>query len=322
MDARRAGRRILFWILIVGICLLSAPAQQKGEFPRLILTDGSYERISQYQIRGDRVRYFSSERNEWEEIPSSMVDWAATKKFAEQASQDASERKNEALERASAEHREDDAHFPLVAPGIRLPSPDGVYLLDIFHEAPELIALTQNGADLNKNTSSNILRGILNPIAGPKQTIELRGLNARVQSHTLLPLMFFPVDPGDSSAGYYSATAKDHLRVVRCREKNGNRVVVALNIAIYGKVKQQADYVEVKVEPMSEYWVKISPVVPLKPGEYALVEFDGKGQMNEFVWDFGVNQAAPPNLPAVQPTPDRNEPVLIQKSPKKQTPSQ
>jgi hypothetical protein len=320
MEAGRTGWRLFYGILAISICLLSAPAQQKGKFNRLILTDGSYERISQYQVRGDRVRYFSSERNEWEEIPYSLVDWVATEGFAEKAKQEASERKSEALERAAAERSEDDAHFPLVAPGIRLPSPDEVYLLDVFHEAPELIALTQNGADLNKNTGSNILRGIVNPIAGPKQTIELKGSHARIQSHTLLPLVFFPVDSGDSSAGYDSTTAQDHLRVVRCREKNGNRVVVALNIAIYGKVKQQADYVEVKVEPVSEYWVKISPAVQLNPGEYALVEFDGKGQMNEFVWDFGVNPEAPPNPAMAQPTPDRNEPVLIQKSNKKANP--
>jgi hypothetical protein len=213
-----------------------------------------------------------------------------------------------------------DAQSPLVAPGIRLPSPDGVYLLDIFQDAPELVALSQNGADLNKNTGSNILRGIVNPVAGPKQTLELKGPNARIQSHTLLPSVFFPVDPGDPSAGYNSATAKDHLRVVRCRGKNGNRVVVGLNIAIYGKVKRQADYVEVKVEPVSDYWVKIYPSVELKSGEYALVEFDGDGQMNEFVWDFGVNPEAPSNPAMVQPTPDRNEPVLIQKSKKKPNP--
>jgi hypothetical protein len=320
MNARRIGWGVLFGILTICLCLISAPAQQKEKFSRLVLTDGSYERISQYQIHGDRVRYFSSERNEWEEIPYSLVDWAATEKFAVQAAKGVSERKSEDLERASAERGEDEVRFPLVAPGIRLPSPDGVYLLDVFQDVPELIALSQNGADLNKNTGSNILRGIINPVAGPKQTIELKGPNALIQAHVLLPAVYFPMDPGDPSAGYDSTTAKDHLRVVRCREKDGNRVVVALNIAIYGKVKQQADYVGVKVEPVSEYWLKISPSVQLKPGEYALVEFDGKGRMNEFVWDFGVNPGAPPNPDVVAPTQDRNEPILIQKSKKKPNP--
>jgi hypothetical protein len=315
-DGRREWRvpsgMLLFCLLLV----VSSAAQQGGKFKRLILTDGSYELISQYQVRGDRVRYFSSERNEWEEIPYSLVDWDATGKFAGQAVRETSERKDEALQRAAIERMEDEAHAPLVAPGIRLPSPDGIYLLDVFQSIPELNPLVQNGADLNKNTGRNILRGVLNPIAGPRQTIELKGLHARIQAHVLLPMIFFPMDPGDSSAGYSSATAKDHIRIVRCGEKKGNRVVAALDIAIYGKVQQRADYIEVKVEPISDYWLKISPSIPLKPGEYALVEFDGKGSMNQFVWDFGVNPAAPQNPAAVQPTPNRDEPVLIRK-PKK-----
>src|SRR5437867_5072008 len=54
------------------------PAQEQPKVRRLILKDGSYESISKYEIRGDRVRYLSSERHEWEDVPSSLVDWPAT----------------------------------------------------------------------------------------------------------------------------------------------------------------------------------------------------------------------------------------------------
>jgi hypothetical protein len=73
-------------------------------------------------------------------------------------------------------------------------------------------------------------------------------------------------------------------------------------------------------EPVSEYWVKITPSIPLKPGEYALVEFDDKGTMNEFVWDFGMDPAAPPNPAAMRSSPERSEPVLIQNPPKTANP--
>jgi hypothetical protein len=291
--------------------------EQQSKYKRLILTDGSYELISRYEIRDGRVRYFSAERQVWEEVPYDLVDWAATERYACQASRNASVRKSEALDRAADERREDEAREPAVAAGLRIPSPDGVYLLDTYQNKLELNRLAQNGADLNKNVKKNILRAVINPVAGSKQTVELKGLHAQVQAHVPTPSIYFSIDTTDPLTDYTSETAKDHLRIVRCEPKDGNRIVVAFDIAVYGKVNRRAQYLEASVEPISEYWVRVAPSNALPPGEYALVEVDGKGAMNQFVWDFGIDPSAPPNLDVLQAGPEKGAPVLIQKARKK-----
>ena len=61
--------------------LLSFHSSAQELARRLILKDGSYQLVTKYEVKGDRVRYLSAERNEWEEMPNTLVDWLGGPSF-------------------------------------------------------------------------------------------------------------------------------------------------------------------------------------------------------------------------------------------------
>jgi hypothetical protein len=284
-------------------------AQQLAQ--RLILKDGSYQAVSKYEVKGERVRYISAERGEWEEIPSNLIDWDATKKYNDSRSKaEPSPEARQLDEEAEAELKAEEARSPAVAPGLNLPSDGGIFLFDQYQGEPQLVELTQNGGEINRNMAGNILRGAINPIASSKQSIQLPGQHAKVQAHVVQPVIFIsppPPDPGSKEQAP-DPSQGDHYRIVRAEVKKDARVVGNIKVAVYGKVSQQQKFVETKLDPVSGGWVKLTPVTELAPGEYAVVELLGKEGMNLYVWDFGVNPAAKANPSAWKPIPTKAKP--------------
>ncbi len=288
------------------------PAQDLAR--RLILKDGSYQLVTKYEIKGNRVRYMSAERDEWEELPSSLVDWPATEKFEKDRTAGAPVPEAVQLDK-ELEHQQEvaEAQLPQVAPGLRLPEDSGVFLLDSFQGEPQIVELQQTAGDVNRNSKGNIFRGAINPIAGLKQSIELDGAHAAVQSHVDVPSLYINVDPIPGQPDQPSAPAgpagvatapqqpqqagvpSDRFRIVRTEVKGGKRVVGEVKRAVTGKISQEQHYAKTTVTHVSGGWLKVTPTEPLQPGEYALVEVMGAEGMNLYVWDFGVNPKAPAN---------------------------
>jgi hypothetical protein len=294
-------------VMIAGLCLATQLATK-----RLILKDGSYQVCTKWEIHGDRVRYFSAERSTWEEVPTTLVDWPATEKYNSEhqgpgATPTVQERKDDQKQEPPEE-----PDLSLVAPGLHLPDGGGVFLLDIFRDQPQLVELAQNGGELNRHTGRNILRAAINPVAlSSKQTIELKGARAKVQAHVPQPAIYIQVDPGSGftppsppakNQGKSDAPAPPRYGIIRLEKdkKKDLRVVGNLNVAIYGKVSQKETWIKTTTTSVGE-WVKVVPDQALDWGEYAVVELLEKGQINLFVWDFGVDPTAPANPNAWTP---------------------
>jgi hypothetical protein len=307
--------RLLLIAAGLAACLLASlvvSAQQLAK--RLILKDGSYQLATKWEKKTDRVRFFSAERNEWEEIPNTLVDWDATDKYEKDRAAGKPAPEAVVLDKElEAERQADEAKSPHVAPGLRLPDEGGVVLLDNYQNKPELVELQQSGGEVNKNMKGNILRAAINPIASAKQTIELPGLHAKIQAHATLPAIYVNVEQQDQGAADASAQGPqqaqqpdqpwDRFRIVRLDSKQGKRIVGDIKIAVYGKVSQNQKLVPSTAEKLTGGWVKVTPTSALAPGEYAVAEMLGKEGMNLFVWDFGVDPSAPANAMSWKPEP-------------------
>lgn len=297
-------------VLLAFVVVVPTHAQDLAK--RLILKDGSYQLATKWEVHGERVRYLSAERNEWEELPNSLVDWPATEKFEKDRAAGVPSPEAIALDKEiAAERAAEEAKTPLVAPGLHLPEDGSMMLLDTYQNQPELVELLQNGGEVNRNRKGNILRAAINPIASSKQTIELEGLHAAIQAHTTLPSIYVNIQQNQDAASGPQQPQQpqqpeqpwDRFHIVRVKSKSGKRIVGDIKISMVGKVSQEQNLITTTSRQLSGGWVKVTPASALEPGEYAVVELLGKEGMNTFVWDFGINPSAPANSGVLKPEP-------------------
>lgn len=297
---------------------------------RLILKDGSYQVVTQYKVVGDRVRYYSRERNDWEEIPSNLIDWEATRKWEQQHNPPSADEVSPGMQEAAkldaeeTEERADQkARMPEVAKGLNLPDEDGVFALDTFHGAPELVPLNPNDIDLGAKAHKGVTS--LNPMTGARTRLVLDGEHAKVHLHVNEPTFFLSLDTphaadakepvlsnpltvktvsGDAVAGrkYGAQSSASHFAIVHLDERIAMRFVGPVPVNQSGAVVGDPNVVPAKVQEVpGGRWLRVQPERPLLIGEYALVEILSPTQMSPSVWDFQVNPATGDNPGSMSP---------------------
>jgi hypothetical protein len=252
--------RKLCSILLVSVGLLWASTI------KLYLKDGSYQLVREYQVENERVRFFSLDRNEWEEVPLRLVDLDKTKAEIKQR---ADEVREEAAEADAEEKAEREARQEIE----RIPVEDGVYLIQGDKLVP--IKIAESKVVTNKRrTVLKVLSPV--PLVSGKATLELDG--PRAQQGTANP-----------SPEFYIRLAMDErFGIVRLGEHKGNRVVEKLTILpVVNETQEQPDLVEIFRQQVGDGLFKIWPQKPLEPGQYAVVEYT-EGKVNMEVWDFFV----------------------------------
>ncbi len=244
-----------------------------GETFKLYLKDGEYHLVREYQVLGDRVHYYSTERSQWEDIPTTLVDLDKTerehKAGAEEATKEAQEQAEE--DQAEREQRREIASIP---------GDTGAYYKTGGQIKPLPLADYQIITS-KKRKALQALSPI--PIVPGKASVVIQGEHSK-----------FTVD--DNRPNFFLRLAKqERFGIITLTPKKNVRLVE--NISIISVTKQNFEerkQMDAFQQQLGDGLFKVWPEKPLTPGEYALVEFSDDqedGEINLLVWDFAYKPA-------------------------------
>ncbi|HUU14459.1 MAG TPA: hypothetical protein VM182_12240 [Terriglobia bacterium] len=290
---RRYRRPSRFFIVLTAV-ILAVPATSWAVI-KLYLRDGTYQLVQSYEIVGKRVRYYSIERSEWEELPVSLVDFAATKR----AQSDEEESKEEELEEArelSGRRFDaaDDTGFE-VAPGIRLPQDEGVYAFDGLR----VIRMIQSSGEVVKDKKrAALLLALPGPFLKNRGYVVLPGKRSAIRILNMQPTFYVRSsdDLGNKLQIITLKSRKEAREVERLEWRGGVATPEELRAAVPIERSEVAPGI-----------LRISPTKALELGEYALGELVQE-QLNLELWDFGI-EGAP-----LQLSPESESPPTIRRS--------
>jgi hypothetical protein len=234
---------------------------------KLYTTDGQYQIVREYQVVGDRVRFYSIDRSDWEEVPASMIDLKRTHSEAA-AQQAATEQVTKQFDDEAAAAKAEREELA------KIPQDSGVYRMEdgklrTFPVA-DITVRTKKG-----NTLLRVLTPL--PIIEGKSTVELAGEHSANVVHDDRPEFYFQLDK-EESFGIIKVTPNRDVRVVEQVE----------TVPISKEYIETRELVQTFTKQLpGDNFYKIWPQDALSPGEYALIEYVDR-QVDMRVWDFRI----------------------------------
>jgi len=237
---------------------------------KLYLKDGGFHLVREYQVETDRVRYYSVERSQWEEIPLDLVDLKRTaSETAERQAQLAEENKVVAEEEKAV--REARAEIA------KIPQDPGVY----YVEDNAVKSIKAAESKVHNNKGRNVLK-VLSPIpaVSGKATLELDGLHSQ------------NIFGNPEQEFYLQLSAEERFGIVKLTPEHALRIVEKITVVPVTKeiIEEPIEVQIFRKQLTQDGLYKLWPMKPMEPGEYAVVEFT-PGKTNMQVWDFAIKPA-------------------------------
>ncbi len=259
--------RLLFLLLLSSVIL-------GAQTFRLYLKEGDYQIVREYQVQGDRVRYYSTERGDWEEIPLTLVDLKKTeteRKGKEQATK----------EEVRQEAEEDQALREQQREIASVPMDNGAYF-NADGKVKQLEAAQYQIVTDKKRATLKILSPI--PLVPGKASVVIDGEHAKFVVHD------------DRPTFYFRPEREERFGIIRVTPKKNHRLVENISIVpVSNQGFQNRDEIPVFQHQLTDNLYKVWPEKPITPGEYAVVEFDDNGEAKDLqlmVWDFAYQQGS------------------------------
>jgi hypothetical protein len=235
---------------------------------KLYLKDGSFNLVREYQVKPDRVRYYSVERSDWEEIPLDLVDLKRTESeaAARQAQIDKDNQSQAEEEAASAEIKREVK---------RIPQDPGVY----WDDGKQIQVMKPASSVVHTNKRREWLKVLapIGPALSGKGTLELDGAHSAT------------IFTNPEQEFYIELSETQRFGIAKLTVKNGVRIVENLTfLPVTKEAEEDLTTIEIfRQQLASDELYKIWPKAPMEPGEYAVVEYT-EGKLNIQVWDFAV----------------------------------